>query len=180
MYTTYFFIIPKYKAFTLQYIISYLEVGRLLHSITIISIPGTWFCLIQMQKFWLLELYPPAYLYLYLSVLLGSVMILAELDAWSRYQNYKMVRDYLYKFGFRTRIVSPMKHSKCQREAAYMAARNLGYGKVILNYFRTYGYMWYHLLPDFIRDQPEYILTHHFWLSTFFAKTYHCRYYPEV
>jgi hypothetical protein len=98
--------------------------------------------------------------------------ILAELDARSRYQNYKQIKDHLYLNGYHERILRPMLKSMCQRDAALVAANELGMGKICALYFRNHGYRWYHLIPDFMFDQPLFLFSKYFWTSTFMVPTY--------
>jgi len=99
--------------------------------------------------------------------------ILAELDARSRYQNYKQIKDHLYLNGYHERILRTMLKSMCQRDAALVAANELGMGKSCALYFKSHGYKWYHLIPDFVFDQPLFLFTKYFWMSTFFVPVYH-------
>jgi hypothetical protein len=95
-----------------------------------------------------------------------------ELDAYSRYQNYKLIKDHLFVHGFQPRILKPFIRSRCQRDAVIVAAEELGLGKECKAHFRKVGYRWYHLLPDFIFTEPATLICSSFWLNTFFAKTY--------
>lgn len=101
---------------------------------------------------------------------------LAQLDARSRFQNYKQIKDQLYHFGFNERIVRPVLKSRCQRDAAITAAEELGFGHECLDYFKGKGYRWYHLLPDFVFSRPQFLLTGVFWRTTFFMPAYKPRY----
>lgn len=99
----------------------------------------------------------------------------AQFDARSRFQNYKQIKDQIYLFGFRTRILKPVLKSRCQRDAARQAAFELGYGDRCRLYFRKHGYRWYHLLPDFVFTHPFFFFSRYFWKTTFFAPTYRPR-----
>jgi hypothetical protein len=155
----------------------YLEVGRLLHSIAILT---------AVSSIFFFKLFLGAYfngntiglvIFGYLFLHTATIPIFAELDAYSRFQNYKLVKDLIYRYGFRVRFIKTFRYTKCQREAALYAARDVGYKFQILEYFRSCGYKWYHILPDFIWSHPEYLLTKSFWSTTFFAKRYHPKYY---
>jgi hypothetical protein len=113
----------------------------------------------------------------YLSIHLITLPFFAELDAYSRFQNYKLTKDLIYRYGFQIRFIKSLRHSKCQREAAFYAARDLGCKNELIHYFKGCGYRWYHIFPDFIWTHPEYLFSKHFWSTTFFVKTYHPRYY---
>ena len=101
--------------------------------------------------------------------------LFSQLDARSRYQNYKQIKDQLFFYGFDRRIFKPMLQSRCQRDAAMAAAEELEYGNRCRHYFRICGYRWYHLVPDFIFRAPYFLLTRAFWRRTFFMPTYRPR-----
>jgi hypothetical protein len=105
--------------------------------------------------------------------------VLSQLDARSRWQNYKQIKDQLYGFGYRERIFKPVLKSSCQRHAALTAAAEYGYREQVLGLFQSHGYRWYHIPPDFVVSQPQFLLSRHFWRTTFFAPTYHSRYLPR-
>ena len=167
----------EFKSSFLQKMAIYLEVGRLLHCIAI-STAGL---SIYFFKFFLnayihgntIELAIFGYMFFHAA----TIPIFAELDALSRFQNYKLMKDLIYRYGFRLRFIKTFRYTKCQREAALFAARDLGYKSQILEYFKACGYKWYHVLPDFIWSHPKYLLTKSFWSNTFFAKTYHPKYF---
>ncbi len=112
-----------------------------------------------------------------LAIWLSSIPVFAQLDARSRYQNYKLLRDLFYLYGFKYRFVRALRHSRCQRDAAYVAALESGFSTRLSRYYLKCGYRWYHLLPDFIWTKPAYLLSRHFWKTTFFARTYHSVYF---
>ncbi len=103
---------------------------------------------------------------------LAALPLFSQLDARSRYQNYRQIKDQLFLYGFDKRIFKPVLKSRCQREAALAAAEELGYGDRCRAYFRTRGYRWYHLVPDFVLHAPGFFLTGAFWRRTFFMPTY--------
>jgi len=104
-------------------------------------------------------------------------MVLSQLDARSRWQNYKQIKDYLYGFGYRERIFKPVLNSSCQRNAALIAAEELGYRARVEAFFRSQGYRWYHIPPDFVFSHPQFLFSRHFWRTTFFAPTYHPKHF---
>ena len=105
--------------------------------------------------------------------------VFTQLDARSRYQEFKKVRDQLIRYGPNRRIFKSVSSSRCQRDAGLAAARQLGFGCHCANHFRKAGYRWYHLLPDFVVTHPNFFLYPAFWRTTFFAPTYHSRYSVE-
>ena len=99
--------------------------------------------------------------------------LMAQLDARSRYQNYKLAKDKLQLYGFQPRLIKPLSKSKCQRDAVKAAASELGMLKPCREYFTKMGYKWYHIVPDIIFKRPQALLTSDFWRTTLFARTYH-------
>jgi hypothetical protein len=109
---------------------------------------------------------------LYIVCFVCSLPVLSQLDARSRYQNYKQIKDQIYFYGFNTKIVRPTIKSRCQRDAALLAAKELGFGEQCRQFFRLNGYRWYHIFPDFLFQRPDFLLTKYFWTTTFFSPTY--------
>jgi hypothetical protein len=107
--------------------------------------------------------------------LLACLSVLSQLDARSRYQNYKQLKDQLFRYGFDTRILRPVLKSRCQRDAALVAAQELGFGDLCCRHFKSCGYRWYHLVPDFVSQRPSFLLSKYFWRTTFFMPTYQPR-----
>ena len=101
--------------------------------------------------------------------------IFPQLDARSRYQNYKLMKDYFYFYGFDARLVKHVAKSRCQRDAVIVAAEEMGFKGECRAYFTSCGYKWYHLFPDVIFTNPLVLLSKNFWVTTFFAKTYHTK-----
>jgi hypothetical protein len=101
--------------------------------------------------------------------------LFAQLDARSRYQNYKLVKDHLYIYGFQTKTLKPFLKSRCQRDAAKAAANELGMLQQCNEYFKSNGYRWYHLFPDVVFKKPSILFSKFFWATTLFTKTYHSK-----
>ena len=103
--------------------------------------------------------------------------LFSQLDAYSRYQNFKQIRDQFYLRGFETRLANTMQKSKCQRLAAIKAAEANGIGEAVKEHYYKNGYRWYHILPDFFLKNPLFLFHPYFWKTTFFGKYYQTRYY---
>lgn len=156
-------------------IVSYLRVSYLLQLMTVTEIALLYFIYHHFNlKGWLSEgnvalklicLYP-----------LWSPPVFAQLDARSRFQNYKQIKDQIYAYGFKTVILKPVLKSRCQRDAAIVAAEELGYKQQCSRYFYSFGYRWYHLLPDFIFSKPYFLFYWSFWETTFFVNRYRSRF----
>jgi hypothetical protein len=153
-------------------IISYLKAGRLLHLVTltevlifcfILSLPGV--------RSWLTG----NYFFLKILALSPAITLplISQLDARSRYQNYKLIKDNLHIYGFQKRLLKPFIKSRCQRDAIKAAAGELGILHLCTEYFKDSGYRWYHLLPDVVFDNPSVLRTKNFWSTTLFEKKYH-------
>jgi len=154
-------------------LISYVKAGYLLHLITLIEIlvfGCLYYCL--NMPVW----FDTGDDLIWKSMAIGCFVVMplfAQLDARSRYQNYKLVKDHLYLYGFQTKILKPFMKSRCQRDAAKAAAEELGLCAECNKYFQSYGYKWYHLLPDILLKEPSILFTKNFWVTTLFTKTYH-------
>jgi hypothetical protein len=158
----------------LRALITYLKVGYLLHLFTLVEI----FFLYTIYRWldinvWLND--GSFYLKLLLLSPFISMPFFPQFDARSRYQNYKMLRDQFYFYGFQSRIVKPFIKSRCQRDAALAAAHELGFAEDCIRYFYEKGYRWYNLFPDFVFSRPRFLLTKPFWMTTFFAKKYRAK-----
>lgn len=150
---------------------AYFLAGKLLHLMTLVELVIVYF-IVQ----WLLRLETGSWVAegfrLFGFVYFISLPVFAQLDARSRYQNYKQIRDQFILYGFDSRILKPVIKSRCQRDAAQLAATNTGYGKECHHLFRKAGYRWYHLFPDFVLTHPWFLLTRSFWRTTFFCPAY--------
>ena len=117
------------------------------------------------------------FMHLFFSVYFFSLIITTQLDAYSRYQNYKMAKDLLYQYGFKKPLVRLFSKSKCQREAIAEAGNYLGMKKEVIDYFYSMGFRWYHILPHIIIKRPEIFFTKSYWQSTFFVSNYKSKYF---
>ena len=160
-------------------LLTYLRVGIFLHVNTV-------FYLLLIKPFLDLGLagfeqglLVPGIWWSWLSSFFLANAVLSQLDARSRWQNYKQIKDQLYGFGYRERIFKPVLKSSCQRHAALVAAAEVGYRAQVLIFFRSRGYRWYHIPPDFVMSHPQFLLSRHFWRTTFFAPTYHPKYVSQ-
>jgi hypothetical protein len=103
-------------------------------------------------------------------------IFLVYADAWSRFQNYKRVKDQFFYFGYKTRIVNQYIGSKCQRLAVETAADELGYGDEVRAHFKAMGFKWYHYIPNFMVQDPLFIFKKYYWKRTFVEKYYPAKY----
>jgi len=109
-----------------------------------------------------------------LAVILGSwgagwlvVALFALADAAARYREYRRIRSILLRYGYKDRILKPLSTSRCQRDAALLAARETGHGGRARAYFTSLGYRWYHILPDRVVRNPFLFLRPGFLRSSF-------------
>lgn len=99
-------------------------------------------------------------------------VFLSFLDGRSRFQNYKRVKDQLFLRGTKASYLKAVAISRCQREAAMVAATELGLAKEVKKQFHKLGYRWYHFIPDFVFARPFFLTDPHFWKHTFFVPHY--------
>ena len=141
----------------------YLSAGKLLHAITAAELVA----ILTIAS--LMGQHPLAFPSL---IALALIPLFTQLDARSRFQEYKRVKDQLVRYGPDRRIFKSVAGSRCQRDAALAAARQLGYAKHCRFYYCAAGYRWYHLLPDFVKRHPRFLISAAFWRTTFFMPTY--------
>ena len=154
-----------------QNIKSYILAGRLLHIITLIEVVAIIVIVPYLHFLETKSIYGLALKY-YAIIYLISLPFFSQLDARSRFQNYKQIKDQIYIYGFKNRILKPLIKSRCQRDAALLAATELGYKHECKYYYGSFGYQWYNLTPDFLFKKPQFLLTKYFWKTTFFTPTY--------
>lgn len=152
--------------------IRYYKVGNFLHIVALLAFS---FDVVAISKLFVLSYSssPVTYM-LWVSVLVifGSMFVLAELDGYSRFQNYKQVKDQVYMNGYQERLLKPLTRSSCQREAAILACEELGLSIEVKRYFWEKGYRWFHIIPDFVWVHPFFFFSEFFWRTTFFTPHY--------
>ena len=99
-------------------------------------------------------------------------IFLVTMDVWSRFQNYKRVKDHLFQHGFTPKIAEHYRGSKCQRMALVAAAKELGMETEIKQYYSSLGVKWYHFVPQFMIHDPLFPFKKYFWSRTFLEKYY--------
>lgn len=152
--------------------ISYYKVGALLHWISLSTFIIGWFLYGRFLDSTVVNFSPSYFLWIFGISFFISNTILSEMDAWSRYQNYKQLKDQVSLFGYQNRLLKPMLHSRCQRDAAQEACNDLGYGNNCKTYFSSFGYKWYQIIPDFVFKYPLFFFSLFFWRTTFFTPYY--------
>lgn len=151
---------------------SFLKAGILLHIMTLLELSAYAILLIHFNFFQWLKAENSIFKFFILIILI-TLPFFAQLDARSRFQNYKLVKDCLWQHGFEPRIIKLFIRSRCQRDAVLAAAGELGMQKECKTFFKSQGYKWYHIFPDCTFSKPGFLITKHFWDQTLFAKTYH-------
>ena len=102
----------------------------------------------------------------------AGIVVLALLDTRSRFQDYKRAKDLFFENGFKSRIAKIYIHSRCQRDAIRVAAKDLGLLEQLDHFYQTQGYHWYHIFPDFIFTKPWIVFTRRYWRKTLFEQQY--------
>jgi len=157
-------------------LVSYLRVGKLLYWSLVLFLLESWFYWVQFQAS--LEQFSLFWVAFWFSCFLFSFVhiFLVIMDGWSRFQNYKRAKDLFFIHGFNSRIPDMYLGSKCQRNAAIVAAEELGYKDEILDYFNHKGIKWYHYIPYFMIHDPLFLFRNYFWERTFLEKVYESKY----
>lgn len=156
-------------------IMVYLQIGTLLHGITLIEILIASLIIPIIYRIDTSgDLFLTGLRYFGMGFFI-SLPVLSQLDVRSRYQNYKQIKDQFYIYGFDKRILNPVLKSKCQRDAAIVSADELGLKNECNDYFKSLGYKWYHIIPDFVFTHPHFLLSKFFWRTTFFVPKYNSK-----
>ncbi|MEG6550811.1 hypothetical protein V6C53_11285 [Desulfocurvibacter africanus] len=93
--------------------------------------------------------------------------LLSVLDGRGRYSEYRRVLKLLRRYGFKRKIFHSMSRSRCQRDAALLAARQTGHLHSAKDFYRACGYRWFHLLPDDLVEEPRRYLSVGYLKGTF-------------
>lgn len=117
------------------------------------------------------------FMYGYISVYGVVLIVLTQMDAFSRFQNYKLAKDLFFENGFQKRIANLFISSRCQREAVKIAALDLGMADELNAYLDSLGFRWFHVIPKVVIARPDILLTRTFWEKTFFVKPYTSKYF---
>lgn len=152
--------------------VSYIKSGKLLYASLVLFILESWiygYFLLRALESWSL-IWQLFWAWCFLFSFIHIFLVLA--DGWSRFQNYKRVKDQLFLYGFNPRIMTAYMGSKCQRLAALTAAEELGWEEETKEYFYKQGYRWYHWVPDFMVQDPLFMIRSYFWRRTFLEGTY--------
>lgn len=160
---------------------SYLAAGKLLHVSVILFVLESYIYAIFLQNA-LLEASTVWSFFWTICFLFSFVHIfLVIADGWSRFQDYKRAKDQLFLYGFQPRIINQFANSHCQRIACSAAAKDLGFGEEAKEHFDSMGYLWYHLIPEFMMKDPLFFSKRYFWKRTFLEKYYKARFnYREL
>jgi hypothetical protein len=159
-----------------HWLVSYYRVGRLLHASLVL------FILESLLYGYMLRLSiesgNPFWIVFWVAFFLFSFVhiFLTIMDGWSRYQDYKKAKDMFYSYGLKPRVSDRFIGSKCQRNAALQAARELGMEDQLKEYYQSKGVKWYHYIPYFMVQDPLFLIRKTFWQRTFLEKYYRPRY----
>jgi len=156
----------------------YVQTGYLLHLMAVSSaflfyLFGKEFLILlkNNESWWRILLFGYASAYFF------TLIFFSQLDARSRFQNYKMVKDKFFEYGFDARLLRPFVYSRCQRDAIGVAAKELEFSREWKHLIREFGFRWYHLLPNIIIRCPRVLFTKEYWSKTLFVKTYRSKYF---
>ncbi len=152
--------------------VSYFRVGLLLHGALLLFILES-----VVYYFWLSRAWESGKLFWIVfwtwSFMFSFIHIfLVVMDSWSRFQDYKKAKDLFYVYGIRPRTADRFIGSKCQRNAALQAARELGLEDELKEQFQDRGVRWFHYIPYFMVSDPYFMIRKAFWQRTFLEKYY--------
>ena len=159
-------------------ILRYLQTGYLLHLMGLFSIFMAYFFAKRVIMLWTNDgAVWSIILHGYAGLYFFSLVFFSLLDARSRFQNYKMAKDRLFKYGFDARLLRPFMYSRCQRDAIFAAIKDLNMQKEWTELMSEMGFRWYHLLPHLVLRNPRILFTRDYWSKTLFVRTYRSKYF---
>ncbi len=100
----------------------------------------------------------------------GWATALCQMDALSRFREFQRIRGIFTRHGYAPRVLTVVRSSRCQRDAAIMAASEAGFRDKVCSFYRAMGYRWYHILPDRVVADPMYLLHPNFLRTTFIPR----------
>lgn len=156
--------------------ISYIKSGRFLYSSLILFVLESLVYWHFLQRAYLQESWYWFAFWLWSFGFSFLHIFLVMADGWSRYQNYKRVKDQLFLYGPDSRILSRYMGSTCQRIATLTAAEEIGLKREVNSFFYSQGYRWYHWIPDFMLEDSLFVVRNSFWSRTFLEKYYQSRF----
>lgn len=152
--------------------VSYWNVGLLLHCSLLLFILESLFYWAKLRDAYYHEMVWLVLWWFGCLLFAFSHIFLVSMDAWSRFQNYKRIKDHLFVHGFTPKIAKHYRGSKCQRNAVIVAAKELGLEAEVQNYYRRHGVKWFHVIPQFMVNDPWFLFRRYFWSRTFMEKYY--------
>lgn len=152
---------------------SYFKVGKWLHYALGLFILESYIYGFQLQKAIELGNNTKIFFWAYCFMFSFIHIFLVLMDSWSRFQNYKRIKDQLYYYGFQPKVANNYLVSKCQRQALKVASVELGMLKEYDRFLELRKVKWHHFVPYFMIKDPFFIFKKHFWNRTFLEKYYH-------
>jgi len=153
-------------------IISYIRVGKLLYYSLLLFILEAWFFWTKLKAAYVEPSLVFTIIWLICFLFSFVHIFLVAMDGWSRFQNYKRAKDQFYMHGFNRRIANTYIGSKCQRNAAIVAAEELGIDEELKTYYATKGVKWFHFVPYYMVKEPLFFFNKKFWSRSFLEKNY--------
>jgi len=157
-------------------LISYFKVSKWLHIALVLFLIESYFYgnalkeALLLENKWLIVFWLFFFLFSFLHI------FLVLMDSWSRFQNYKRMKDQLYRYGFQPKVANNYLVSKCQRQALKIACKELGFYKEYKRFLKLRAVKWHHFIPYFMMEDPLFMVKSHFWNRTFLEKHYTPKY----
>jgi len=168
--------VPMVLIFTMRVLV-FIKIAYLLHFMAIASAILSYYSAQYAFSFYIKGDWFLSSFMAFASLYTFTLPFFAELDARSRYQNYKIIKDKLYIYGYQQRLLKPFVYSRCQRDAVQVAANDLDYGRECKAFFYEQGFRWYHIIPRILLKYPKTILTQRYWKQTLFVSYYKLKYF---
>lgn len=150
----------------------YIQVGFLLHIMTLSGLVTTLLFFPDAEFFTSQKQPHISYSSGWLNLFGLGLVIFSQMDAYSRFQDYKLAKDLLFENGFRIRVARLFMASRCQRDALKVAAKDLGLLIELNTFINDMGYKWFHIIPEILLTRPLVLFSFRFWRKTLFAPHY--------
>lgn len=153
-------------------ILSYLKVGKLLYLSLFLFIAESWFYWLKLADALATETLAFSLFWAWCFLFSFVHIFLVIMDGWSRFQNYKRIKDQFFFYGFSPHLAQHFIGSSCQRRAVAIAARELGLEKEVKDFYSKKGVKFYHFIPYLLLNNPFLVFHPYFWSFTFLEKYY--------
>jgi len=89
--------------------------------------------------------------------------VLGVLDAKSRYKDFKKIKHFFEQYGVREGYMRNLLGNPCLRGCLIHAGNVTGNGTKVRKFIKENGYTFFHILPDYLIQNPLFFVQKGFW-----------------